>query len=512
MTNYKEMLRLKHLGFSNSKIAESMDVSRTTVIKVVKKAQEMGIAWIAASAMAEKELSQALFPADGNKLTYKMPDYDYVHREMGKSGVTLNLLWFEYCDKCKESGEIPYQLTQFKKYYRDYVLGTKATMHMNRKPGEIMEVDWAGQTGQIISTDTGEAIKAYIFVAVLPYSGYGYVEGFLSQAQESWIGGHVNAYKHFGGVSRILVPDNLKTGVERVTKEEAVINRTYMEMAEHYGTAVIPARVKSPKDKAAVEGMVGIVSTWILAALRNQQFLSLAELNQAIHEKLEEFNSKPFQKKEGSRASSFAEEKAFLMPLPAAAFELAEWKIATVQYNYHISTGGQYYSVPFEYIKQKVDVRITKNIVEAFFEGSRICSHIRLYGRSNQYSTVEAHMPQSHRQYAKWDSGRFQQWAEKIGEHTAVAVQWILSSRKVPEQSYKACMALLKLSDKYSAARLEAACAKALSYTPRPSFKNVEAILKSGQDKIAEPKNDNPPAATEYGLTRGAAYYARGDE
>jgi transposase len=309
-----------------------------------------------------------------------------------------------------------------------------------------------------------------------------------------------------------LVPDNLKTGVDKVAKDEPAINRAYAEMAEHYGTAVIPARVKAPKDKASVEGAVGVVSTWILAALRNQEFLSLYELNQAILEKLDGFNSKPFQKKDGSRAMSFAEEKPFLIPLPATAFELAAWKTAVVQYNYHISTDGQYYSVPFEYIKQRVDVRVTKNTVEVFFEGNRVCSHVRLYGRGNQYSTSEAHMPPAHQQYAKWDAGRFRQWAEKIGENTAVVIECLLNSRKVPEQSYKACMALLKLSDKYSVARLESACAIALSYTPRPSFKGVEAVLKSGQDKISCDNRKNPPAAAEYGLTRGAGYYARGDE
>ena len=515
MTNYKEILRLKHLGFSNSKIAESAMVSRTTVIKVIQRAQEIDIGWSTASSMTDRELLSTLFPSEGSKTTYTMPDYDYVHMEMGKSGVTLNLLWFEYCDKCREAREIPYQLTQFKKYYREYVLSTKATMHINRKPGELLEVDWAGQTAKIIDTDTGELIDVYIFVAALPYSGYSYVEGFLSQNQEAWITAHVNAYRFFNGVTRILTPDNLKTGVIKVTREDTVLNRIYSEMSEHYGTAIIPARVKAPKDKASVEGAVGITSTWILAALRNQQFLSLTELNQAVFDKLIGFNNKPFQKKEGSRATLFAEEKPFLLPLPAMSFEFATWKIATVQYNYHIAVDWQNYSVPFEYIKQKVDVRVTKNTIEVFFEGNRICSHVRLYGRRSQYSTTETHMPQSHQQYVKWDSDRFRQWASSIGESTAVVIEGLLSSRKVPEQSYKACMALLKLPDKYSRTRLESACAKALSYTHCPSFKNVEAILRSGLDKISDtPHQTESPSgvATEYGFTRGATYYARGDE
>lgn len=295
-----------------------------------------------------------------------MPDYDWVHRELAKPGVTLQLLWFEYCDRCRDGGETAYQLTQFKKYYREYAAQTKATMHLNRKPGELMEVDWAGQTAAIIDDETGEVIDTYVFVAVLPYSGYGYVEAFLNQTQHSWIAAHVNAYEYFGGVTRILVPDNLKTGVIKHTKAEIILNRSYQEMAEYYGTAIIPTRVRTPKDKATVEGTVGIISTFILAAVRNQKFFTLAELNSEIRERLQKFNHKPFQRKEGSRATLYAEERQFLLPLPKNAYELSEWKKATVQYNYHIQADGHYYSVPYEYIKREVDVRLTRNIVEVF--------------------------------------------------------------------------------------------------------------------------------------------------
>lgn len=510
MTNYKEILRLNSLKINNSQIASSCGCSRTTVVTVLQKAIEFGITWHLAADMSDRELSKLMFPNEASKLTYKMPDYEYVHHEMAKSGVTLTLLWFEYCDNCREKDEIPYQFTQFKKYYRDFVVSTKATMHINRKPGEIMEVDWAGQTATIIDTDTGEAIDAYVFVAALPYSGYSYVEAFLSQNQECWITAHINAYSFFGGVTRILVPDNLKTGVDKVTKSETIINKTYQEMAQHYGTAVIPARVKAPKDKSTVEGTVGIISSWILAAIRNQQFLSLRELNTVIKDKLHIFNNKPFQKKDGSRAILFADEKPFLLPLPPRAFELATWKIATVQYNYHIGVDNQNYSVPYEYIKQKVDIRLTKNVVEVFFDGNRICSHPRLYGRPNQYSTLEAHMPPNHQKYVSWNGERFRSWAAKIGGNSVVVVEMFLTANKVEQQGYKACMALLKLADKYSVARLEAACAKALSYTPRPSFKNIFAILKSGQDKIIDTE-PAPSNAGEYGFTRGADYYTRRD-
>lgn len=282
MTNYREILRLSGLGLNNSEIAAACGCSRTTVIGVLSRAKQHQLTWTSASALPDKDLCRLLRPGEGGQVSYKLPDYEYVHREMGKSGVTLTLLWLEYCDQCRQSGDIPYKSTQFNKYYHEHVVKTKATMHIKRKPGELMEVDWAGTTAWLVDTDTGGRIPAYIFVAALPYSGYAYVEAFLSQDQECWISAHNNAYRFFGGVTRILVPDNLKTGVDRVSRSEVVINRAYQEMAEHYNTAVIPARVRAPKDKATVEGSVGIISTWILAALRKNQFLSLRELNAAI--------------------------------------------------------------------------------------------------------------------------------------------------------------------------------------------------------------------------------------
>ena len=511
MTNYREILRLSSLGINHSRIADSTTISRPTVITILQRAAAQGLDWHAVEHLSDRELALRLFPQGEGKSVYKMPDYDLVHREMAKSGVTLQLLWFEYNDNCRDTSEQPYQYTQFKKYYRDYVVKTKATMHINRKPGEIMEVDWAGQTAKLIDTDTGEEIDAYVFVAALPYSGYAYVEAFLNQKQEAWIAAHVNAYGFFGGVTRILVPDNLKTGVMKNTKAETVLNKTYQELSEHYGTAVIPARVRTPKDKPTVEGAVGNISTFILAAIRSQRFFSLRELNAVIREKLHAFNHKPFQKKEGSRASVFVEERTFLLPLPKNAFELASWKIATVQYNYHVSVDGQFYSVPYEYIKRKVDVRLTRNVVEVIFEGIRVCSHVRLHGRQGQYSTQEAHMPPNHQQYTQWNGDRFRKWAAKIGENTATIVETILTGYKVEQQGYRACMALLKMADTYTPERLETACGRALSYTPRPSYKAIQAILKSGQDKISE-KSAAPSDPSPFGFTRGADYYGRGRE
>jgi transposase len=483
------------------------------VATAIKRAAEQGITWETAERLTSKELGEKLFPKAMRKPVYKIPDWEYIHREMAKSGVTLSLLWAEYHEQCRTSGEIPYQTSQFYYYYSEYVQKTKATMRISHKPGEIMEVDWAGQSASIRNTDTGGTIKAHIFVAVLPYSGYTYVEAFLSQDQQSWIQAHVNAYGYFGGATRILVPDNLKTGITKHTRHETVVNKAYQEMAEHYMTAVVPARVRSPKDKATVEGNVGVVSTWITAALRNQQFLSIWELNTAISAKLAEFNAKPFQKKDGSRSTVFQEERPFLLALPEHPYELAVWKIATVQFNYHITVESGNYSVPYEYIKQKVNVRLTKRLVEVFFGENRIASHPRLYGRIGQYSTCEEHMPKAHREYASWNAERFLNWAAKIGEHAKAVVQRFLSRGQVEQQGYKTCIALLKLTDAYSAARLEQACARALSFTERPSLKSIQIILKSGQDNLPQDKQvPSLPETSPSRFTRGKEYFRRKEE
>lgn len=507
MTNYREILRLRSLGLNHSKIAESMGISRQTVVTALQRAQTQELNWQTAESLSDKELAQRLMPQANGKSSYKLPDYEYVHRELAKPGMTQQLLWLEYCDQCRAAGEMPYQLTQFKTHYREYVVKEKATMHIQRKPGELMEVDWAGQTAHMVDADTGELLDAYIFVAALPYSGYAYAEAFASQDQEAWITAHVNAYSFFGGVTRILTPDNLKTGVIKNTRSELILNKSYHEMAEYYGTAIIPARVRSPKDKATVEGTVGNISSFILASIRNQTFFTLRELNGVIREKLYTFNHKAFQKKDGSRATWFAEERQSMLPLPRNAYELSVWKTATVSFNYHIAVDEQYYSVPFEYIKRKVDVRVTRNVVEVFVDGSRVCSHVRLYGRRGQYSTVQEHMPPKHQQYIEWNGGRFRKWAAQIGNNAAAVVETILTGYKVEQQGYRACMALLKLSEQYTPERLEAACAKALTYTPRPGYKSIQTILKSGMDRKVE---ETAQSSSEYGFTRGSEYYKGG--
>ncbi|WP_042353475.1 IS21 family transposase, partial [Bacillus rubiinfantis] len=364
MIKYREILRLHGQNLSQRSIASSCSCSRNTVSEVLKRAAEKGVEWPFERDLDDVKLQEILFPEKKKSNSRRQPDVDHIHKEMAKSGVTLSLLWYEYCEECRQNREIPYSYRQFCRFYTNYATTTKATMRIKRKPGEIMEVDWSGQTATIKDNITGHNVPAYVFVAVLPCSQYAYVEAFLSMDIESWITAHIHAFNHFGGITRMVVPDNLKTGVTKASGTNPIINRTYHEMAEHYQTVIMPARIRHPKDKANVEGTVGVISTWIIASLRNQQFFSITELNKAIKEKLVEFNEKPFQKKSGSRLSAFLEEEKFaLLPLPASMYELASWKKATVQYDYHILIDNMYYSVPYEYIKHQVDVRITKNII-----------------------------------------------------------------------------------------------------------------------------------------------------
>ena len=514
MTEYREILRLHSQGISQRSIAVSCGCSRNTVSTVLERARQQSFFWDQVGELTNADLHERLYPELQQQLSSRnIPDCEHIHRELARSGVTLTLLWHEYCEKCRLTQQIPLKYTQFCNYYRKYAATTKATMHISRKPGEQLEVDWAGQTAHTIDRETGEKIIAYVFVAALSSSQYAYVEAFPSQDLDCWITAHVHAFHFFGGTPRIVVPDNLKTGVTKASWYTPEINRTYHEMAEHYQMAVIPARVRKPKDKPSVEGAVGVISTWILAALRHEKFFSLHELNEAIFEKLLSFNSKDFQKKPGSRLSTFmAEEKPLLQPLPASSYELATWKIATVQFNYHISVDKMYYSVPYEYIRHQVDVRVTRNIIEVFYHNHRICSHPRLYGIAGQYSTVIEHMPDDHKQYIQWNAERFINWANNVGPRTQAVVQAILASHKVEQQGYRACMALLKLADRYSLGRLEAACAKALSYTPNPSYKNIATILKSGFDKVADEKPEvqlNHQNVADHGFVRGADYYGR---
>ena len=513
MTKHKEILRLHHQSLSSRSIASLLGCSRNTVAKVLDALNRTDLAWSQLELLTEDQLTKLLFPPvelDSNRL---LPDFEQIHKELAKPGVNLTLLWDEYCLTARMAGKIPYMYTQFNKMYRDFAVRNKATMHLHRKPGDSLEVDWAGQKAHILDSTTGEVLDAFVFVSTLSSSQYTYAEGFLDMSTESWISAHIHAFQFYGGVPRSLINDNLKTGVVTPHFVDPLLNRTYQELAEHYGTVILPARVKRPKDKPSVESSVSNVSTWIIAALRHQQFFSLADLNQGIREKLKELNRKPFQKKPTSREQAFRdEERDLLLPLPVHPFEIAQWKTATVQFNYHITVEKMNYSVPYEYIKEKVDVRMTPKMVEIFLHQTRIASHLRLHGKPGQYSTTPEHMPEKHQSYMLWDGARFLHWAKQVGPHTEIVVQSILNHHKIEQQGYKSCFGLLKLADRYSPKRLEAACQRALSYTPQPNYRSIQTILKNGSDKLKVDIPEKTSSSTQYGYIRGADYYGKGDK
>jgi len=427
MVNYREILRLRSLGYTQRQIATSVRSSRNTVSNIFDLADTHKLAWPLESEMTDYALQSLFYPERASQSDRREPDYQYIHNELVKDNVTLALLWGEYCEACYAEGLAPYMSTQFCDKYRKWARLTKATMRIKHKPGNAIMVDWAGSTFEIHDPISGEITEAYLFVAVLPCSWYAYVEPCLDMKAEAWITCHVNMYKYYGGVSRLLIPDNLKVGIDKNTRYDTILNRSYSEMADYYDTAVVPARVERPQDKSAVEGTVKHTSTWIIAALRNRKLFSMHELQAAVSEKLEEFNAKDFQKREGSRRMAFLnEEKSFLKPLPASPYEPAAWSSTTVQRDYLISDGKNKFSVPFDLIGEKIDVRVTRNTIEAFFHGARVASHPRLDKTLRDPIIIPSHMPENHRKYLSYNDDEFLSWAAGIGVGTLSVIKSFL--------------------------------------------------------------------------------------
>lgn len=512
MIDYRLILRLKSQELSNAAIAGSVGCSRNTVAEVLKLAEIHELAWPIPNHLENRDIELLFYPGRATNEGRKLPDFEYIHSELAKPGVNLSLLWAEYCEKCAQEHTIPYQHSQFNEKYHAFAASKKATLRIKRKPGETLEVDWVGDTLSVYDSAAGCEVKAYIFVACLPCSLYSYVEAFPDMKSNHWIEAHVHAYSFFGGVTRILVPDNLKTGVIKNTRNELILNRSYQEMAEHYGTTIIPARPLKPKDKPNAERTVGVVETWILAALRNRKFFSFDEMNAAIQEKLKEFNAKPFQKRKGSRLSAFIEEEQnFLMPLPASTYETAVWSTATIQKDYLITVGNCKYSVPYEFIGKVVDIRAAENSIEVFYQNHRIASHARRNYATEPIYVLE-HMPENHQKFMSYNTASFLEWAETIGSSTLLVVKNFLTMHKEERQGYKSCTSLMHLADRYSTERLENACTKALGYTPGPSVKNITTILKNGQDKVSVNKVSSSESSAKYGITRGQAYFKGGEQ
>jgi transposase len=514
MVNYRELLRLKSLGYTQRQIAASVHSSRNTIREVINAASKNNIEWPLDDAVTNEILLATFYPG---RLTAtsprKEPNYSYIHKELAKSGVNLSLLWSEYCENCYTSGKTPYMYSQFCDKYRHWARITKATMRIKHKPGDVMQVDWAGNTIPIYDSVTGESTDAYLFVAVLPCSCYVYAQPCEDMTSGKWISCHAHAYSYFGGVTRLLIPDNLKTGVIKNTRYETILNRSYHEMAEYYDTAIVPARVDHPKDKSLVEGSVKYASTWIIAALRNRKFFTIEEVKKAVSEKLEELNHFPFKKREGNRHSAyFEEELAFMKQLPLTPYEPAIWSTAKVPFDYLISDGKNKYSVPFDLIGEDVDIRLTEKTVEVFFHGSRVSSHPRSSIQLRDPIVNPEHMPTEHRKYLAYTSEDFQLWGESVGIKTAEVVRLFLTSGKEPEQGYKSCASMTKLADRYGHERLEKACERTLIYSSSPTIRNISVILKNGQDKVKTDCKKPIDSSNSYGITRGADYFRKGGE
>ena len=310
-----------------------------------------------------------------------------------------------------------------------------------------------------------------------------------------------------------MIPDNLKTGVTSNTRYETVLNRSYQELAIHYGTAIVPARVRKPQDKSHAEGSVRFVETWIIAALREQKFFAIGEVRQAVSQKLEELNDRPFKQRNGTRRTAYLEEeRGFMLPLPMNEFEPAVWTTAKVSSDYLVSDGRNKYSVPSNLIGEQVDIRATRNIVEVFYHGSRVASHLRFQTAQLDTIVKPEHMPPEHRKYLDYNADSFKAWAKTVGPTTERVVENYLSSGKAPEQGYKVCASLVKLSERYGNTRLESACERILAYSSTPSIRNLSSILRNGQDRIAPTKVMATSEPSGFGITRGAAYFRKGGE
>lgn len=514
MTDYREILRLKSLGYSQRQIERGAHSSHHTIQAVLTAAEQLNIAWPLGDDVTNRNLHELLFPEKSSVgSVYVQPDFPHIHRELAKSGVTLTLLWKEYCDRVKDEGGVPYQYTQFCEKYRKWAKVTKATMRITHKPGDVMQVDWAGNTLYYQDPVTGDEQKAYLFIAVLPCSCFAYAEACDNMQTETWLLCHIHAYNYFDGVTRLLVPDNLKTGIVANTRYDTVLNKSYQEMCEYYGTAIVPARVRHPKDKSLAEGTVKVASTWITAALRNEKFFSLDEVRTAVAAKLEELNDRPFQKRDGSRRSAYlAEEKEFMKPLPAEPYEPAVWVTQKVGFDYLVSDGKNKYSTPFDLIGENVDIRLTHSKVDIYYKHDRVASHVRLQKPQRDPVVKPEHMSPEHRKYLTYNASDFTQWAATIGENTSRVVKHFLASGKEPEQGYKACSSLRKMAERYGSKRLEDACSKIYELSVTPTIRNISTLLQSKKSDKPTAKEARPKEKKSYALTRGAAYYAKGGE
>ena len=506
-----EILRLSEKGMTQREIGASGGFGKSTVGDVLRLCKRNGITYETAKKIPESELQSILYPKSTPQASEAPePNWKSIREEMAKNkNLNLQFMWEEYRKQHSEGLSYSRFCSLYRKYRKES--GGKVSLYHERKAGEIMEVDWMGDTlACVINGETGERMEAHFFVSILGYSHYPYVEAFPNEQESNWITANVNALHYYGGIPRIIVPDNCRTAVKTPKYYEAVINSAYWELAQHYGLAIVPARVRQPKDKAAVEQSVGWLETWLLGALRNQTFFSFRELNQYIQKIMRELVDRPFQKREGSRHSEFIKvDKPALRPLAPHKYEIADVVFRKVPDNYHVPYDKFYYSVPYTLHKEQVTVRATSRMIEVLDkERIRVASHVRRsIPAQGRYATNEAHMPPNHRAVhisRKFDGERYRSWAQKIGENTYFVIESLLSNGKVEEQGYRSCMGVLQLSQTYSPLRLELACKRARELGAC-TYTTIHNILKRGSENAPA---EAPKPSPKHENIRGSGYYS----
>jgi transposase len=503
MRQIREVLRLCYGSkLPQRAIARSLGLSQGAVSGYLSRARAAGIVWPLAEDIDDARLEALLFPPpSGTPADQRpMPDWGWVHRELRRADVTLALLWEEYRIGAVDG----FSYSWFCDLYRAWAGRLKPTMRQIHLAGEKLFVDFAGRTGEVIDPRTGEIRPVQIFVAVLGASNFTYAAAVWSQKLPDWIAAHVHAFSYFGGAARQTVSDNLKAGIIKASFHEPMVNRTYADMARHYGTAIVPARPYKPRDKAKVEVGVQVVGRWILARLRHRRFFSLADFNAAIRELLDDLNDRTMRSWGTSRRALFEQlDQPALVTLPATPYEYAEWKRCRVGLDYHVEIGKHYYSVPYQLIRQEVEARITAVTIEIFHRGKRVASH-RRSTRQHRPTTVADHMPSSHRRYRDWTHERIRREAGSVGDNTAILVDVILRSRPHPEQGFRSCIGILGLVKRFGADRVDAACARALVLGTR-SYNSVATILKNHRENAAPSMAEAPVLIHEN--IRGPGYY-----
>lgn len=508
MRKLREVFRLKfELGRKHREIAVACKVSPATVSEMVKRLGLAGLSW--PCGLTDQELEDALYCSSLQALVEPearpVPDWAYVRSQLRRPEVhvTLNQLWKEYK---AQNPDNYYGYSWFCGAYQDWSGKLEPVMRQTHKYGDKCFVDFAGDKLSVVDPETGVVREAEVFVATMGASNYVYCDVCWSQDLANWLRLHIDLFDFLGGCPAALVPDNLKAGVTKACYYEPSVNLSYEEMAKHYGVAVLPARVRKPKDKAKVENGVLIVEREVLAPLRDRVLVGLSEAKEAVWEKLEEVNNRPFQKLDGTRRGIFLEfEKPVLKPLPTHRYDEGIWLRAKVHIDYHIAVKGHHYSVPYVHIGKRLEVRVTSTTVEAFWDGSRVAGHRRSWAKGG-CTTDSEHMPEKHRRLKDWTPERVRSWAETIGPHTQGLVIELMARRQHPEQGVRACLGVLRLRKKYGIVRLEAACKRAVTVGAY-SYRSVLSILDKSLDKQPLPGESTKKSIGHHENVRGADYY-----